>query len=115
MGTVLVGVRLEEKSVEQLQKLVYEGEFTNLSEAVRYCVRMQLKQFSRTPPPPMAAVLDFRPPSPSGGCTSIGGGWSPGSGPGRSELYHSLLTMIMLVTASRIEAMIRSGIAASIS
>ena len=50
---VKVDLRIEEKSVEELQEFVRAGEFGNISEAIRYCVRMQLKTLkSRSPPPP---------------------------------------------------------------
>lgn len=51
-----VALRLDDKYFEQLQGLVESGEFGNISEAIRYCIRMQLKGFqSRSPPPLMMA------------------------------------------------------------
>lgn len=50
--TIQINVRIEEKSVEKLQALVYAGEFDNVPAAIRWCVRMQLKEIkNRTPPP----------------------------------------------------------------
>ena len=47
-----VALRLDDQHYEQLQELVESGEFGNISEAIRYCIRMQLKGFkSRSPPP----------------------------------------------------------------
>lgn len=48
---IKMDIRIEESSVEQLQQLVDEGEFTNISEAIRWCIRMQLKSKGRSPPP----------------------------------------------------------------
>ena len=47
-----VVVRIDDAQHEQLQDLVDSGEFGNLSEAVRYCIRMQLKAFKPRSPPP---------------------------------------------------------------
>lgn len=51
---IQINVRIDEKSLEELQHLVEEGEFTNVSEAIRYCIRKQIKSFEkgRSPPPP---------------------------------------------------------------
>ena len=47
-----VALRLDDQYYQQLQELVESGEFGNISEAIRYCIRMQLKGFkSRSPPP----------------------------------------------------------------
>ena len=52
MNMVKIDLRIEEKSIEELQALVRQGEFSNISEAVRYCIRMQLKSFKPRSPPP---------------------------------------------------------------
>lgn len=51
---IKMDVRIEEKSLEGLQELVNRGEFTNVAEAIRYCIRKQLIEFKekgRSPPP----------------------------------------------------------------
>lgn len=48
-----VALRLDDKSYDQLQELVDSGEFGNVSEAIRYCIRMQLKTFKPRSPPPL--------------------------------------------------------------
>lgn len=51
-----VALRLDDQYYQQLQELVESGEFGNISEAIRYCIRMQLKGFkSRSPPPLLIA------------------------------------------------------------
>lgn len=45
-------VRIGDDHFRQLQELVDSGEFGNVSEAVRYCIRMQLKSFKPRSPPP---------------------------------------------------------------
>lgn len=50
-----VALRLDDSSFEQLQALVDSGEFGNISEAVRYCIRMQLKAFKPRSPPPLVS------------------------------------------------------------
>lgn len=46
-------VRIGDDHFRQLQELVDSGEFGNVSEAVRYCIRMQLKAFKPRSPPPL--------------------------------------------------------------
>lgn len=48
-----VALRLDDQSFVQLQELVDAGEFGNISEAIRYCIRMQLKSFKPRSPPPL--------------------------------------------------------------
>ena len=46
-------VRISDEDYQKIDNLVKSGEFGNISEGVRYCIRMQLKQFqTRSPPPP---------------------------------------------------------------
>lgn len=58
---VKVDLRIEEKSVEELQEFVRAGEFGNISEAIRYCVRMQLKTLKSRSPPPLVMAEARRP------------------------------------------------------
>ena len=46
-------VRIGQDDYDHLSELVDSGEFGNLSEAVRYCIRMQLKSFKPRSPPPL--------------------------------------------------------------
>ena len=45
-------VRIGQDDYDHLSELVDSGEFGNMSEAVRYCIRMQLKSFKPRSPPP---------------------------------------------------------------
>lgn len=58
---IQINVRIDEKSLEELERLVRDGEFTNVSEGIRYCIRKQLKSFEekgRSPPPLRMTLLD---------------------------------------------------------
>lgn len=56
MAMIKIDLRIEEKSVEELQEFVRDGEFGNISEAIRYCVRKQLQVMKSRSPPPLVKV-----------------------------------------------------------
>lgn len=46
-----VNIRLSEDLVNQIQKLIDMGEFGNLSEFVRYSIRVTLRDYPKRGPP----------------------------------------------------------------
>lgn len=56
-------VRIGQDDYDHLSELVDSGEFGNISEAVRYCIRMQLKSFKPRSPPPLVKARDGAPPA----------------------------------------------------
>ena len=52
MASYQIVVRIDRNDYDKLNDLVESGEFGNISEAVRYCIRMELKTIKPRSPPP---------------------------------------------------------------
>lgn len=49
----VVSVRLNKKSIEEIDRLINEGDFSTRGEFVKYAVRQTLKRYEGRSPPPL--------------------------------------------------------------
>lgn len=59
----VVSVRIDAKSIEEIDRLIDEGDFSTRGEFVKYAVRQTLKRYSGRSPPPLVMGRDGAPPA----------------------------------------------------
>ena len=56
-----INVRLDVQTIDRINQLIEEGEFSNMADFLRYSVNMMLKSYAGRSPPPLGAEKTMMP------------------------------------------------------